>query len=170
MSNNLSSKINHTLLWLNKNINDIKKINNMTNKYLNNLLSISKSKEGYSGKIKVDSSKYRELLEEEMDYIETDYKIYKEHLDEIYKYRNIEDVIYNLSKFMHLLKEYKKLEDVTKKIYDKCDFEKDKAEYDENYALCIGINKIYNSVYRCDFICNQLIKKLSLILNKIDEI
>lgn len=170
MSNNLPSKINHSLMWLNNNIKDIKEISNLTNQYLIKLTNISITKDGYSGKIKSDSSKYRKKLNEKMECILIDYNIYIKDIDEIVKYKNIDDVIYSYSKFLKLLFEYKKLKKETKKIYDKCEIEKDKAQREENYVLCIGISKIYSDIYRCDYICGNIIKKLNILLNRVDEI
>lgn len=161
----LSMRVTTTLLFLKSSIKDFYKIYDMTEKCMNELTGLKVDTVGYSGRIRTISNKYRKKLNDMIEEVIFDYRLFNIDIDELSKNKNEPDVLYSISKYMSVIDEYKKIYKKSQDLYERCETKKEEASRKENYSLYIGINKTDVYINKVNYMSEKIMNKLKKLID-----
>jgi len=146
--NNLPVEVTHSLSFLTNTLRDIKTLSTSSSDIVNELYKMDLKKDGAPGQIRKKSSDFRDDIDEDIDFILEDFKLFQKEMSDIVKHKDDETVIYSLKRFRELYRDYKDLKKELDKLNRRTDIKTSKCIQDKDYVRYIAVNKTSVPIYK----------------------
>lgn len=166
---NLPLEVTHSLSFLTNTLHDIKNIYDSTSSMADTLYNMNIKKDGAPGQLRTKSSKYRKDIDDDIEFIMDDFKLFQNEMSDIVKNKDSETVIYSLRQYKKLYSDYKDLKKDLDKLSGKTDIKTSKCVRDKEYVKYIALNKVSVPLYRLIQIVDACIYALEHLLDNDDK-
>lgn len=166
---NLPLEVTHSLSFLTNTLHDIKNICNSTSDVANSLYTMDIKKDGAPGQMRKKSSKHREDMDDDIEFIMDDFNLFQKEMNDIVRNKDDETVIYSLRQYKKLYDDYKDIKKDLSKINDKTNTKTSKCIKDKDYVRYIAINKISVPLYKLTQVVDACIYALEHLLDNDDK-